>query len=63
MLLGPAALVILPLALAVGWLPARWARRRLEGVTGDVLGACEQAAETTVLVAAAAPLWGEWLGW
>lgn len=63
LLLGPAALFILPVALAVGWLPARWARRRLEGVTGDVAGACEQAAETTVLVAAASPLWGQWLGW
>ena len=32
----------------------RWARRHLEGVTGDVLGACEQLTETAVLVLAAA---------
>lgn len=32
----------------------RWARRALDGVSGDVLGACEQLTETALLLLAAA---------
>jgi adenosylcobinamide-GDP ribazoletransferase len=64
MLIGAAiALILLPFglvmvallvasgaALAVGWL----ARRQIGGLTGDVLGAMQQAAEMTFLLAALA---------
>lgn len=41
-------------AFAVGWL----ALRQIEGYTGDVLGAVQQAAEATVLIAASAVVMG-----
>jgi len=47
---GPA--VVAAAAAVVG--VRRWARRSLGGVTGDVLGACEQITETAVLLLAAA---------
>ncbi len=36
-----------------GWLAARWAARRIPGLTGDVYGALAELAETVVLIAAA----------
>jgi adenosylcobinamide-GDP ribazoletransferase len=54
-------------ALAAGWLIAflcgLYAKRRIGGVTGDVLGACSEIVETAVLLLAAAfavrmPGWG-----
>lgn len=42
------------LAAAVVLAVRRWARRALDGVTGDSLGACEQLTETAVLLLAAA---------
>lgn len=60
LLLAAALLGALPVrmpalvALAVGWLVSRgfgiYARRRIGGVTGDVLGACSEMVETMVLV-------------
>lgn len=47
-----AALAAAAAAIAVGWL----ARRQIGGVTGDVLGAAEQAGEVAVLLVAAAYL-------
>jgi adenosylcobinamide-GDP ribazoletransferase len=41
-------------ALAAAWLVARFARRRIGGFTGDVLGAAGLLAETAGLVVAAA---------
>ena len=35
-----------------GWLAARWASRRIPGLTGDVYGALAELAEVTVLVVA-----------
>lgn len=56
-LLSPATAAI---ALAAGAITALWpalaAQRLIGGYTGDILGAVEQAFETTFLLAAAAPL-------
>jgi len=41
---------------AVGWLSAR----RLGGLSGDILGACEQVVETVVLLLGAAIIWNDW---
>ncbi len=50
---GPAGVV----ALAFGWLIAalfgRWCRRRIGGVTGDLLGAASEIVETSILLLAA----------
>jgi adenosylcobinamide-GDP ribazoletransferase len=43
---GPMLLAALASAVAVGWL----ARRKIGGISGDVLGACEQVAECACLV-------------
>ena len=51
------ALVAAPIVPVV--LLAVWARRAIGGVTGDVLGAVEQLAETSVLLVAAALVRGE----
>ncbi|MFO7958020.1 MAG: adenosylcobinamide-GDP ribazoletransferase [Candidatus Brocadiia bacterium] len=52
--LGPVG----PVALGLGWLVVRlygvWCRRRVGGVTGDLLGAGTEIVETTVLLVAAA---------
>lgn len=53
-LLGAAALPLVLGAVIPGGLVARGAARRLGGMTGDVLGACEQAAEVGAFVAASA---------
>lgn len=55
LLLRADAWIILP-AGAAGALTAFWAVRRLGGITGDILGAVQQAALTTLLLTAAA-LW------
>lgn len=41
---------VLSAACLAAWLFAVWARRKIGGIVGDVLGASEQCAETTVLV-------------
>lgn len=52
--LGPWAVPAVVLAALASWGVGALARRRLGGVTGDVLGAVEQAAEVSVLLVAAA---------
>ncbi len=46
------------LLLGVGWIVSRlfglWCRRRVGGVTGDLLGACSEIVETVILVVCAA---------
>jgi adenosylcobinamide-GDP ribazoletransferase len=44
--IGPMLLAALVAAVAVGWL----ARRKIGGISGDVLGACEQVAECACMV-------------
>lgn len=65
LLIGPWSGVLVAAALlapaAMGW----WANNKIGGLVGDVLGATEQLAETTVLVAASilthqAALWPWW---
>ena len=63
MLLGPAAIPAIPAAALGAGLIARWARARIEGVTGDVLGACAMAAETVVLVVLSAHSNRVLIGW
>ncbi len=43
-----------------GWLTARWASRRIPGLTGDVYGALAELTESATLVAAA--LLAAWMG-
>jgi adenosylcobinamide-GDP ribazoletransferase len=50
---GPAGLVWVALAVAVGWAVARWLLTRLPGLTGDTYGALNELVEATVLAAAA----------
>jgi adenosylcobinamide-GDP ribazoletransferase len=57
-LLGAVALWAAAAAAAAAWLLGRLAVRRIGGVSGDVLGATQQAAEVLVLLAAAAA--GRW---
>jgi adenosylcobinamide-GDP ribazoletransferase len=49
----PAPRVALALAAAgaVAWAMARWLRRRLQGFTGDTLGAAQQLGEVTIYLA------------
>ena len=55
--LGPAAvIVVLAGGLAATWVVAVLARRQIGGYTGDVLGAAQQASETTILLALSAVL-------
>lgn len=53
--LGTASLVLSLLAamLLTTWLVQRWFQRRLGGMTGDCLGACQQLNELALLLAAA----------
>lgn len=55
--LGPLVLPAVALVAAGAMVVARWAQRRIGGITGDVLGAAEQVGECVVLllVAAVAP--------
>ena len=48
-------LAMVVIGSATGWSFARWASRRLEGMTGDVLGAVIELSETAALIAA---VWG-----
>ena len=55
--LGPAAVIVaLAAGLAAVWAVAALARRQIGGYTGDVLGAAQQASETTILLALSAVL-------
>ncbi|MFH1808797.1 MAG: adenosylcobinamide-GDP ribazoletransferase [Pseudomonadota bacterium] len=45
-------ILLLAAGLGLGWAMARWAERVLGGVTGDVLGASVEVAQTAVLVLA-----------
>lgn len=47
---GPFAAAAVVAAVAIGW----WSRRKIGGVTGDALGACEQVAECLILIVAVA---------
>jgi adenosylcobinamide-GDP ribazoletransferase len=53
-LLGPAAAWAAAATALAAWLLGRLARRRIGGVTGDVLGTVQQLGEILVLLAAAA---------
>lgn len=55
---GPLAVAAVAGVVVVGW----WARRRIGGITGDVLGAAEQVAECLCLVVASgiATRWALW---
>ena len=57
-LTGPAGLALLAAAGAVGWTVGAWASKLLGGVTGDVYGAVNEVAETSVLVFAALLAYG-----
>ena len=57
---GLPGLVSLVLAGLVAWGLSRYFRRRLGGITGDVLGALNEILETVVL--GVAVLWGSWPG-
>ena len=51
--------LVLKIAIACSvtpWLLQRWLRKRLGGMTGDCLGACQQVVEIALLLAAAAAL-------
>lgn len=52
LLLGERAGAALFAAGAATWAMARWARRRLGGYTGDVLGAVQQVTELAIVLAA-----------
>lgn len=55
LIVAPAAgLMALALAFGAVWAFARWVGYRLEGVTGDVFGACQQVAEIVMLLTFAA---------
>lgn len=62
-LLGPAAALAIPAASLGAGLIAGWARARIGGFTGDVLGACALAAETAVLVVFSAGPTRGLIGW
>lgn len=62
-LLGPATAVAIPAASLGAGLMAGWARARIGGTTGDVLGACALAAETAVLVVLSASPSRGLIGW
>ena len=59
-LVGPFALAFVAVAGVGGWLVRRLALRSIGGVTGDVLGAVQQVAETAVLVVATALVMAGW---
>ncbi len=59
-LFGPVGALVLGAGGAVGRGLGLWFRRRVGGVTGDLLGAASEMIETLVLVACAAA--GGWLG-
>ena len=50
-LAGPDGVVALVAGAAVAWAIARFARRQIGGVTGDVLGAVQQGSEIAMLLA------------
>ena len=56
---GAAVLVVVGSVLIL----RRTALRRLGGVTGDVLGACEQISEMLVLAIVAGAAWRGWIPW
>ena len=53
-LVGARVVVMVPVLLVVVSLVGLWARRTLQGVTGDVLGACTELTECALLCVAAA---------
>lgn len=53
---GGLGLLILAVALAVGWICARIAKAKIDGQTGDVLGATQQITELAVLLTLVASL-------
>lgn len=57
-----AVAAVLAVALSVLML-RRMAMRRLGGVTGDILGACEQVSEILVLAVVAGAAWRGWMPW
>jgi adenosylcobinamide-GDP ribazoletransferase len=54
--IGPAALPALAAMAAVAWLVARIALRRIDGQTGDVLGATQVLAEVACIIALSAAM-------
>ena len=52
---GPIGLVALAIAEAVTWVYGEWCRKRLAGITGDLLGAANEIVETVLLLLHAAP--------
>ncbi len=50
---GPTALAALAIGAAITWLYGLWCRRRLGGITGDMLGAGNELVETALLILAA----------
>jgi adenosylcobinamide-GDP ribazoletransferase len=56
---GPALLLTVPASAIV----RRVAVSRIGGVTGDILGACEQLTEIVALVVIAGAAWRGWSPW
>ncbi|MGD8372809.1 MAG: adenosylcobinamide-GDP ribazoletransferase [Syntrophobacterales bacterium] len=52
---GPLGLFILALAEAMTWIYGTWCRKHMGGITGDLLGACNEIIEVVLLVLVAAP--------
>ncbi len=49
---GIKAAVCLLFGIMMAWLLGGWSKRKLGGITGDILGACSELSETAVLVSA-----------
>ncbi len=56
---GPFAAAALCAAIGIGW----WARRKIGGISGDVLGACEQVGECLILIVASGLVAGRTVWW